>query len=364
VSPISAGWQELAAGTSSVHVAVDRIDAVGPDTVKFLHSLVSQNIADLAIGSGAWTFLLQPQGKVTSFAFALRLAEEHVVLLAEAGFGEALHIALSRYRIRTKCELALNLGSSALVSFADGVPTFSVTETPEPFAGGEGPAIYNTARIVNGWPIQPNEISESTIPNETGVLRQSVNFTKGCYVGQELVERIDSRAATTPRRLVRLVDFSMVSAVVNGAVGGVVSAVVSDDDAGQMGDGAELTLLALDSMVGADLFMIAHAPSDAPAPSDPALGAGDDAAVSLNENEPAVAKTKAVGVLTSFASTVSGVGGICALAYVARAVENGARVTIGSTALVATVAVLRNDVPVATVAPLGVRSSATMGKKG
>jgi tRNA-modifying protein YgfZ len=362
VSPISAGWQELAAGTSSVHVAVDRIDAVGPDTVKFLHSLVSQNISDLAVGSGAWTFLLQPQGKVTSFAFASRLAEEHVVLLTEAGFGEALHTALSRYRIRTKCELTLNLGSSALVSFADGVPTFSVSETPEPFAGGEGPAIYNTARIVNGWPIQPNEITESTIPNETGVLRQSVNFTKGCYVGQELVERIDSRAATTPRRLVRLVDFSMVSAVVGGAVG-AVPAVVSDDDAGQMGDGAELTSLALDSMVGAELFMIAHASSDAPAPSDPVLGAGDDA-VSLNENEPAVAKTKAIGVLTSFASTVSGVGGICALAYVARAVENGARVAIGSTALVATVAVLRSDVPVVTVAPLGVRSSATMGKKG
>ena len=213
-----AGWQELAAGASSVHIAVDRLDAVGPDTVKFLHSLVSQNIADLAVGSGAWTFLLQPQGKVTSFAYARRLADEHVVLLTEPGFGEALHTALSRYRIRTKCELTLNLGSSASVSFVDGVPTFVVLATPEPFASGEGPAVYNTARIVNGWPIQPNEITESTIPNETGVLRQSVNFTKGCYVGQELVERIDSRAATTPRRLVRLVDF-----VVPGVLPGVVA---------------------------------------------------------------------------------------------------------------------------------------------
>jgi tRNA-modifying protein YgfZ len=344
VSSISAGWQELAAGTSSVHVAVDRLDAVGPDTIKFLHSLVSQNIADLAVGSGAWTFLLQPQGKVTSFAYARRLADEHVVLLTDAGFGEALHTALSRYRIRTKCELTLHLGSSASVSFADGVPTFAVSETPIPFAGGQGPTIYNTARIVNGWPIQPNEITESTIPNETGVLRQSVNFTKGCYVGQELVERIDSRAATTPRRLVRLVDF-VVPGVAVGAEG------LDDVD--------------LNALGGAELRVAAVVVSDTSPVSVPVLGSmsADGAGVDEGVVDPGPA-AKAVGVLTSVVRTAPGVAGMCALAYVTRAVADGSHVAISGTALTATVAVLRDEASVVTVAPAGVRSSATMGRKG
>jgi tRNA-modifying protein YgfZ len=328
MSTVASSWQELAAGESSVPIGVDRLDAVGPDTVKFLHSLVSQNIADLAVGSGAWTFLLQPQGKVTSFAYARRLAEEHVVLLTEAGFGETLHTALSRYRIRTKCELTLSLSSLAQASFADGVPTFSVTETPEPFAGGEGPGVYNTARIVNGWPAQPNEITEATIPNETGVLRQSVNFTKGCYVGQELVERIDSRAATTPRRLVRLVDF----AVVDAGVGG------NDVDG--------LSDLELGALQGVELH--------AAAPDDQAVGGTETVSPS---------PSKAVGVLTSIARTSDGVAGFSALAYVTRSVSNGAQVAIAGSLLVATVTVLRNDVPAATVASVGVRTSATMGKK-
>ena len=328
------GWQDLAAGQSSVHVGVDRLDVMGPDSVKFLHSLVSQNIADLAVGSGSWTFLLQPQGKVTSFASVLRLGEEHVVLLAEVGFGEALHTALSRYRIRTKCELTLSPDSLASVSFADGAPKFSVSETPERFTGGEGPAIYNTARIVSGWPAQPQEINEATIPNETGVLRQSVNFTKGCYVGQELVERIDSRAATTPRRLVRLIDFAVSDPQVE---------VVADLDVA--------------AVAGAELFAAAD-------PSLVRLGEAEQA-LSGSEigTEPATPRVKVIGVLTSIVRSLPGPSGFSALGYVMRAVGNGAQVAIAGTSLVATVAVLGNDAPATTLAPAGVRSSATMGKK-
>jgi tRNA-modifying protein YgfZ len=331
---VVSGWQDLAAGESSVHVGVDRLDAIGPDTVKFLHSLVSQNIVDLTVGSGSWTFLLQPQGKVTSFAYAARLGDEHVVLLTEPGFGEQLHTALSRYRIRTKCELTLSLDSAASVSFADGVPKFSVSETPESFLGGEGPAIYNTARIVNGWPAQPQEVNEATIPNETGVLRQSVNFTKGCYVGQELVERIDSRAATTPRRLVRLIDFA-----------------VSDP---QVAVGADLDLT---EAAGAELFAV----------RDPSLVLAGEHEQTLGDSEsgaePATPRVKTVGVLTSIVRSLPGPSGFSAIGYVMRAVGNGAQVAIAGTSFVATVAVLRNDAPAATVVPAGVRSSATMGKK-
>ena len=51
-----------------------------------------------------------------------------------------------------------------------------------------------------GHEIVPGE----TVPQGTGLTRIAVSFTKGCYPGQELVERMDSRGAEAPRTLRRL----------------------------------------------------------------------------------------------------------------------------------------------------------------
>ena len=48
-----------------------------------------------------------------------------------------------------------------------------------------------------GAEILPGE----TIPAETGLAETAISFTKGCYPGQELVERMDSRGSTAPRHL-------------------------------------------------------------------------------------------------------------------------------------------------------------------
>jgi folate-binding protein YgfZ len=45
------------------------------------------------------------------------------------------------------------------------------------------------------------ELDDSTIPAEAGVVERTVSFTKGCYTGQELVARIDSRGGNVPRKL-------------------------------------------------------------------------------------------------------------------------------------------------------------------
>ena len=50
-------------------------------------------------------------------------------------------------------------------------------------------------------PVMGRELDERTIPAEAGVVDRSVSFTKGCYTGQELVARIDSRGGNVPRRL-------------------------------------------------------------------------------------------------------------------------------------------------------------------
>ena len=49
-------------------------------------------------------------------------------------------------------------------------------------------------------------MSGETLPAATGVVPVAVSFTKGCYPGQELVERMDSRGAAAPTLLRRIPD--------------------------------------------------------------------------------------------------------------------------------------------------------------
>jgi folate-binding protein YgfZ len=62
---------------------------------------------------------------------------------------------------------------------------------------------YEALRIECGVPAMGRELTERTIPAEAGagLIERSVSFTKGCYTGQELVARIDSRGGNVPRHL-------------------------------------------------------------------------------------------------------------------------------------------------------------------
>ena len=63
------------------------------------------------------------------------------------------------------------------------------------------PADLEIARIESGIVRMGSELTERTIPAETGLIDRTVSFTKGCYTGQELVARIDSRGSKVARRL-------------------------------------------------------------------------------------------------------------------------------------------------------------------
>ena len=77
-----------------------------------------------------------------------------------------------------------------------------------------------------GWPVLGRELTEHTIPAEVaGLVEMSVSFTKGCYTGQELVARIDSRGGNVPRP-VRLIQFDDPVAVDLGAEISADNAVV------------------------------------------------------------------------------------------------------------------------------------------
>ena len=68
--------------------------------------------------------------------------------------------------------------------------------------------------IARGMPAMGAELDEGTIPAEVGqwIIDASVSFTKGCFVGQELVARIDSRGGNVPRHLRAVVLDSAVAA--------------------------------------------------------------------------------------------------------------------------------------------------------
>ena len=64
--------------------------------------------------------------------------------------------------------------------------------------------VLERLRIEAGVPAMGPELTDRTIPAEAGVVERSVSFTKGCFTGQELVARIDSRGGNVPRHLRRL----------------------------------------------------------------------------------------------------------------------------------------------------------------
>ena len=87
---------------------------------------------------------------------------------------------LRRFKIRVAAEIEVELADPAQVT----------------------DAAHEDARIAAGWPKMGAEIVPGeTIPAVTGVTGVAVNFTKGCYPGQELVERMDSRGAESPLSL-------------------------------------------------------------------------------------------------------------------------------------------------------------------
>jgi folate-binding protein YgfZ len=68
-----------------------------------------------------------------------------------------------------------------------------------------GADAVEACRIVSGIPAMGTELTGKTIAAEAGLVERTVNFTKGCYTGQELVARLDSRGSNVARRLVGVV---------------------------------------------------------------------------------------------------------------------------------------------------------------
>jgi folate-binding protein YgfZ len=219
------------------------IALAGEDRARWLNGMITNNIRDLAPGNGVYAFLLNPQGKIQGDLYAFNRGEDMIVETDRAQVEKMLEI-FDRYIIMDDVqpgdltgsltaisitgpkspELLTHLGfppdmaplllakgnwNGAELSVVRGdnpwVANYEIWTTPEN-AGeifkallevGAKPISTETLeifRIACGIPKFGRDIRERDLPQETAQDR-ALNFNKGCYVGQEIVERIRSRGA-------------------------------------------------------------------------------------------------------------------------------------------------------------------------
>lgn len=263
----------------------DVLRVEGPDAASYLQGQISQDVTGLAIGDSAWSLILQPQGKVDAWFRITRADDERYLLDVDAGFGEVLLARVKRFMLRVKVDLELSTwvlhaydhvldpaatAAPIVASSVDGRGTDVIGPELEPPRDNEhvDAIAHERRRIEAGIPAMGSELDESTIPAEAGIVNRSVSFTKGCYTGQELVARVDSRGDNTPRRLRIIEGNSPLPEVGAELLGedkpaGVITSVASSGD-----DWIALGYVRRSFLDQSDLLLDGETVSVRPTPSD------------------------------------------------------------------------------------------------
>jgi aminomethyltransferase len=240
---LAAELHALASGCGAHRLDRALVSLSGKDRVRWLNGMVSNNIRDLAPEHGVYAFVLNPQGNIQGDLYAFNRGES---LMLEIESSQVMLLPqLRRYIIMDKVdveefghrvvifgitgpksnEVVVSLGitlsdSTALTTSSANWKEISITvvrgdnpcvpnyefwvpkEHAEPFremlsesgtvqVHGEALEAF---RILCGIPKIGVDIRERTLPQET-CQERALNFNKGCYIGQEIVERIRARGA-------------------------------------------------------------------------------------------------------------------------------------------------------------------------
>lgn len=228
------------------------IAVTGKDRKSWLHNLVTNAVKTVADGAGTYAFALDVKGRIQFDLNILALAERLWVDV-DANYLAAALKHLDRYHISEDVRLAdqtaafarlgvagpestaiaTRLGVSGLgdmpalsqqalsagvvlvrhdfaghMGFELLVPIAAAAQWWDRLAGDlsvtpVGQAALDVLRIEAGIPWMGRDLDEKVVAPETGQLARAVSYNKGCYLGQEVVERMRSHGAL-PRRLVRL----------------------------------------------------------------------------------------------------------------------------------------------------------------
>jgi aminomethyltransferase len=235
------------------------LTASGPDAASFLQRMTSNDISGLEPGQGRYGLQLDAQGHIVADFYSLRM-DDHVLLEADWTRREPLREVLEKHIIADDVEIsdaserlaslsvegpqserllkaALSQGAipgselnHAWVRLHDSpVLVVRLSETGEEgfrlifvveYAQNVwealaaqrrhvdwkpvGHAALNILRTEAGIPWYGAELTEQTLPPEAGLEQRAISYTKGCYLGQEIIERIRSRGHVN-RKLAGLV---------------------------------------------------------------------------------------------------------------------------------------------------------------
>jgi folate-binding protein YgfZ len=215
-----------------------KIRATGEDRARLLHAMTTNQVETLKPGEGCYAFFLSAQGRILADANLLCF-EDHFLLDTEPETRIKVYEHLDRYIIADDVTLEDQTDQVATIAIegpkaASALATLGAPQPSAPYSSlpwGDGivarlditgkggfflmipvdekrtvvsqltesgfpPATAQDARIVrieSGRPRYGEEITERYLVQETGQ-SQAVNFSKGCYLGQEIVERVRSRA--------------------------------------------------------------------------------------------------------------------------------------------------------------------------
>ena len=199
-------------------IAKDVIIIQGDDAQTFLHSQLANDIASLVVGASIHSLLLEPTGHVSALLRVVRHEDTVFTLDLDAGFADEVIVRLQRVILRAKVTMRRSdwvvrafRGSDAAREVGAGpgraVPYWGsedeidvvgdVSQMPTLGEATE-PEHIDYSRADARWPKLGVDVLVGDIPGTTGILSVAVSFTKGCYPGQELVERMDSRGTTAP----------------------------------------------------------------------------------------------------------------------------------------------------------------------
>jgi hypothetical protein len=205
------------------------VSVAGPDAAKLLQGVITNDMELLARQTAIHAGLLSPQGKILFEFFVVEAGDALLLDAAKESIGELVR-RLSMYRLRAKATIADLSGSRVVAAQWNGAPaaTGDATVFADPRNGRLGmrlifpaehartmlettraakaeAADYHAHRIALGVPEGGKDYPlGDTFPHEADFdLLDGVSFTKGCYVGQELVARMQHKAVVR-KRVVRI----------------------------------------------------------------------------------------------------------------------------------------------------------------
>jgi folate-binding protein YgfZ len=219
-----------------------RLDLRGSDRVSFLHAFCTNDIKQLVPGRGCEAFITSPQGKTLGHVLVF-CEPERLLLDTSPGKAQTIGSHFNKYVISEDVEFVdrtEELGSLLIagplatqtlkllsgneppaeplssvqariagsevvirrVEYADAISFFLqvarsdvsrlITALLDSGAVLCGPDAVETARIEAGFPLFGRDITDDNLPQEVGRDATAISFTKGCYLGQETVARIDA----------------------------------------------------------------------------------------------------------------------------------------------------------------------------